>query len=60
MGDMKGTSQILGHSRADTTIRIYAHSNPDQERAIVHGIPSVTDASQFKGKSKRKSLKVIK
>ena len=60
MGDMKGTSQILGHSRPDTTIRIYTHSNPEQERAIVHGIPSVTDESQFERKKKRKGLKIMK
>jgi hypothetical protein len=60
MGDMKGTSQILGHSRPDTTIRIYTHSNPEQERAIVHGIPSVTDESQFERKKKLKSLKIMK
>lgn len=37
-GDLKSTSEILGHSRADTTVRIYQHVDRQMHRDVVDGI----------------------
>jgi hypothetical protein len=39
--DLKATSEILGHSRPDTTIRVYQHTHPDMHRAVVDLLPDL-------------------
>jgi integrase len=36
--DLKSTSEILGHSRPDTTIRVYQHVNRQQHKDVIDGI----------------------
>jgi len=38
-GDLKSTSELLGHSRTDTTTRIYQHTNRELHRATVDKLP---------------------
>jgi integrase len=40
--DLKSVSEILGHSRPDTTIRVYQHSSAELQRAAVQKLPSIT------------------
>ena len=40
--DLKSVSEILGHSRPDTTIRVYQHGSAELQRAAVHKLPSIT------------------
>lgn len=46
--DLKTVSEIAGHSRVDTTLAVYSHSNPDAARAAISTIPS---PGQYKSKS---------
>jgi integrase len=39
--DLKATSEILGHSRPDTTLRIYQHTNVEMHRAVVDLLPGL-------------------
>ncbi|MHC1744846.1 MAG: tyrosine-type recombinase/integrase [Syntrophobacteraceae bacterium] len=39
--DLKAVSEILGHSRADTTLRFYQHVLKDQHRQAVNKIPKI-------------------
>ena len=39
--DLKSTSEILGHSRPDTTTRIYQHTNTKLHRAAVGAVPAI-------------------
>lgn len=41
-GDLKSTSELLGHTRPDTTLRIYQHTNPTLHRTAVHHLPRLT------------------
>ena len=41
-GDLKSTSELLGHTRPDTTLRIYQHTNPTMHRAAIQHLPSLT------------------
>jgi integrase len=38
--DLKAVSEILGHSRPDTTVRIYQHLDLDQHRAAMDRLPA--------------------
>jgi hypothetical protein len=40
-GDLKSVSRIAGHSRTDTTTRIYQHTSIDQLRDQINLIPSL-------------------
>ncbi len=40
-GDLKSTSEMLGHSRPDTTVRVYQHTNPAMHRAAVSHLPGL-------------------
>jgi integrase len=40
--DLKAVSEILGHSRADTTLRFYQHVLKDQHRQAVNRIPRIS------------------
>lgn len=40
-GDLKTVSRIAGHSREDTTIRIYTHTNIDAAREAINRIPTL-------------------
>jgi integrase len=40
-GDLKATSELLGHTRTDTTTKIYQHVNPDMHRQVVEIMPSI-------------------
>jgi len=40
-GDLKTVSSIAGHSREDTTLRVYAHSSPDLARELVDRVPAL-------------------
>lgn len=39
--DLKSTSEILGHSRSDTTVRIYQHVDRAMHREVVDGIETL-------------------
>jgi len=44
-GDLKGVSEMAGHSRTETTTRIYQHTNINLHRGIVENLPLIsTDA----------------
>ena len=40
-GDLKSTSEILGHSRPDTTTRIYHHTNLTLHRKAIDKLPTL-------------------
>lgn len=40
--DLKATSEILGHSRPDTTVREYQHVTKDDHRKVVDLAPDIT------------------
>jgi integrase len=42
-GDLKSTSELLGHSRPDTTVKIYQHSNLTLHRSNVNKLPDIPD-----------------
>ncbi|MCP4568369.1 MAG: site-specific integrase [FCB group bacterium] len=39
--DLKSTSEMLGHSRPDTTVRIYQHTNLAQHRRTIENLPDL-------------------
>jgi integrase len=39
--DLKAVSEILGHSRTDTTTRIYQHTSPALQRAAIGNLPDI-------------------
>lgn len=41
--DLKSTSEMLGHSRTDTTSRIYQHTNIEMHRANISKLPGLGD-----------------
>jgi len=51
-GDPKSASEVLGHSRPDTTTRIYHHTNLELKRKTVEKLPSL--------KIPRKTMKIKK
>ncbi|MCB2147613.1 MAG: tyrosine-type recombinase/integrase [Deltaproteobacteria bacterium] len=55
-GDLKSTSEMLGHSRTGTTLRIYQHTNPTMHRAAVQHLPRLT-IPENKHRSKGHGLK---
>lgn len=40
--DLKSTSELLGHSRTDTTTRIYQHTDTEMHRAVIDSLPNIT------------------
>jgi integrase len=40
-GDLKGVSEMAGHSRTETTTRIYQHTNINLHRGIVENLPPI-------------------
>jgi integrase len=40
-GDLKGVSEMAGHTRTETTTRIYQHTNINLHRGIVENMPSL-------------------
>jgi integrase len=42
--DLKSTSEILGHSRTDTTTRIYQHTDTEMHQDVINRVPSLIDA----------------
>jgi len=40
-GDLKSASEMLGHTRTDTTTRVYQHTNPEQHRQNIGRLPSL-------------------
>lgn len=42
-GDLKSTSEILGHSRTETTTRIYQHTDLEMHRDAINKVPSLID-----------------
>ena len=40
-GDLKSASEMLGHTRTDTTTRVYQHTNPEQYRQNIERLPSL-------------------
>jgi integrase len=42
-GDLKSVSEVLGHSRLDTTLRVYQHVTREQHHEIVGLMPSIDD-----------------
>lgn len=41
-GDLKGVSEMAGHSRTETTTRIYQHTNINLHRGIIENLPPIT------------------
>ena len=41
-GDLKGVSEMAGHSRTETTTRIYQHTNIKLHRGIIENLPPIT------------------
>ena len=41
-GDLKGVSEMAGHSRTETTTRIYQHTNINLHRGFVENLPPIT------------------
>lgn len=39
--DLKSVSEIIGHSRPDTTLREYQHVTTEQHRDVVRGVPVI-------------------
>lgn len=39
--DVKSTSELLGHSRPDTTMRIYQHTDIEMHRKVIAKIPAL-------------------
>ena len=39
--DLKSTSEMLGHTRTDTTTRIYQHTSVDRHAAAIKLLPSL-------------------
>jgi integrase len=39
--NLKATSEILGHSRTDTTTRIYQHTDTAQHRSVIDAVPDL-------------------
>jgi len=39
-GDLKSTSELLGHSRPDTTTRVYQHTSPELHRDAISRLPN--------------------
>jgi len=40
-GDLKSTSELLGHTRPDTTVRVYQHTNLAMHRSAVNRLPAL-------------------
>ncbi len=45
--DLKATAEILGHTRTDTTTRIYQHTDLDLHRSAVNSLPSLSPATKI-------------
>ena len=56
-GDLKSVSQIAGHSRTDTTTRIYQHTSVEQLREQINLIPSLENVEPENGKEPGKNGK---
>ena len=41
-GDLKGVSEMAGHSRTETTTRIYQHANVNLHRGIIDSLPPIS------------------
>ena len=54
--NLKATSELLGHSRTDTTTRIYQHTDTDMHRAVIESVPEL-DLGQLKDGPKTKRRK---
>jgi integrase len=53
--DLKAVSELLGHSRPDTTIRIYQHGSAEMQRQAVNKLPSVILGHKAKDAHGKKS-----
>ena len=42
-GDLKSVSEMLGHSRTETTTRIYQHTDSQMHRDAINELPSIVD-----------------
>ena len=42
--DLKSVSEVIGHSRPDTTLREYQHVTTDQHRDVVKRVPTLLRA----------------
>lgn len=40
--DLKATSELLGHSRPDTTMRVYQHVRPELHRDAIRHLPDIS------------------
>ena len=59
-GDLKTVSTLLGHTRVDTTTRIYQHLNEDMARDAVEKLPGLTGVGQWSMNGKKASRKKLK
>lgn len=53
-GDLKTISTLLGHTRVDTTTRIYQHLNDDMAREAVNKLPGLTGVGQWSMNGQKK------
>jgi integrase len=58
--DLKSVSELLGHSRTDTTIRVYQHGSAEMQRLAVEKLPSVTLGNGSKDAQRKKPKKLKK
>ena len=56
--DLKSVSELLGHSRTDTTIRVYQHGSAEIQRLAVEKLPSVTLGNGSKDAQRKKPKKL--
>ena len=56
-GDLKSTSEMMGHSRPDTTMRIYQHTNIALHRQAVDRLPDVGPLETRKNKRVTKATR---
>jgi integrase len=50
--DLKSVSEILGHSRTDTTTRIYQHTNREMHEAAIARLPAIVVNNSKDGQNK--------
>ncbi|MFZ7126378.1 MAG: tyrosine-type recombinase/integrase [Desulfobacterales bacterium] len=55
--DLKSTSELLGHSRTETTTRIYQHTTTAMHRTAIEHLPQVLDEALITQKSVTKKHK---
>lgn len=56
--DLKSVSHIMGHSRVDTTLKVYQHISPALVEQAAHSLPDIGPEESFKKSPKKKAKSV--